>query len=88
MDPNLNPNQAFLNAKRCSVIRELNPIAYIPPILQAYLLTLLYACASSGAMLLVLWRRWRLGPEGPDGAAGASGGFVGWIEMAGITVDG
>ena len=59
-----------------------------PLILQAYLLTLFYACASSGAMLLVLWRRWRLGHVGPDGAAGGSGGFVGWVEMAGVTVDG
>eukprot|EP00752_Nemacystus_decipiens_P001508 g1480.t1 len=55
---------------------------------KAYLLTLFYACVSSGAMLVVLWRRWRMGRVGPDGASGGSGGFVGWVEMAGVTVDG
>lgn len=39
-------------------------------------------------MLLVLWRRWRLGREGLDVATVATGGFVGWVEMAGVTVDG
>ncbi|CAM9572807.1 unnamed protein product [Ectocarpus sp. 6 AP-2014] len=57
---------------------------------KAYLLTLLYACLSSGAMLVILWRRWRMGraPESGSAAATSGGVVVGWVEMAGVAVDG
>ncbi|CAM9410562.1 unnamed protein product, partial [Scytosiphon promiscuus] len=62
---------------------------------KAYLLTLLYACVSSGAMLVILWRRWRRVSDDdphPDAAAGvassSSAGAMGWMETMGVIVDG